>query len=546
MSTRAWTRSLNLALLSTLVLAACGSDRKQGANIDAARDASTTSKTLPAPVAPPSAVTLASWAPDALEELLAPVALYPDQLLTQILVASVNAQEVLDAGNWLLDHQNLKGEALDAAARQAGFGAAMRSLIQFPTVVDMLCQQIDWTRQLGSAFSSDQKSVLDAVQRLRQQAAEVGNLRTTPQQTVESNSEGNQTIIEVKPADPQVVYVPQYNPQVVYTTPPPQPAPATTTVSDDDTVSTETAVAAGLIGFGIGALIGNAMDDDDDYCCYPNWGHSTVIVGTRPFYPPAYAYRPAYGAGFRPAYRYAPPAGYRYNSANSNVSYGRGRYGNSTNVNIDNTNYFNRFDNNQNLRAGTAESPLSSAAAGGSRGERMAGGGESWKGQSSYRGARDDATAQRLNQAAGQRGVSDLSRASSDGLRVADASGGRAYPTSYSSSSGERATRSTPATDRPARSSNADRGYGDGASVQSHRADVQRSPEIQRPAPEARTMADTQRPEASMQRADTASMQERPRDSALAGARDSGSFERSASARGRASGGGRAGGGRRR
>jgi hypothetical protein len=137
------------------------------------------------PVLAAPAVTQASWAPDAVEELVAPIALYPDQLLGQILAASVNTQEVLDAGNWLLDNPNLTGDALDAAVQQAGFGPAMRALVQFPTVVDMMCQELDWTRQLGSAFASDQAAVLDAVQRLRAQAAEVGNLQTTPEQTVE-------------------------------------------------------------------------------------------------------------------------------------------------------------------------------------------------------------------------------------------------------------------------------------------------------------------------------------------------------------------------
>lgn len=537
------------------VLAACGSDQKQGAKTDAAPNASTASNTASTPMASPPivpapAVTQASWAPDALEELLAPIALYPDQLLTQILAASINSQEVLDGGNWLLEHQNLQGDALDAAARQAGFGAAMRALLQFPTVVDMMCQQIDWTRQVGSAFSSDQKSVLDAVQRLRSQAAQVGNLHSTPQQTVETKTESSQTIIEVKPADPQVVYVPQYNPQVVYTTPPPPPpaAPATTTTTDDDTVSKETAVAAGLIGFGVGALIGHALaDDDDDYCCYPNWGHSTVVVGTRPFYPPAYAYRPAYGAGFRPAYRYNPPAGYRYNSGN----YQGGRYGNNTNINIDNNNYFNRFNNNQNLRAGTVDSPLNRqvnrdvnrGASGASRVNPNEGArGDNWKGQSTYRGARDDATSQRLNQAAGGRGASDRAVAQSGGYRGADASGGRASSTSYA---GARPERSTQAANRPARNTNADRGYGDGPSTQSRQANVQRSaPEVQRPAPDTtRAAGDIQRPEANAQRADAARAQERQRDSAFSGARDSGSFERSASARGRASGGSRGGGG---
>ena len=131
----------------------------------------------------------------------------------------------------------------------------------------MMCQQIDWTRQVGSAFSSDQKSVLDAVQRLRAQAAEVGNLKSTPEQTVETKTENEKVIVEVKPADPKVVYVPNYNPQAVYTTP---PATTTTTTTTESTVSTGTAVAGGLFAFGAGVLIGNAMDDDD--YCYPHWG----------------------------------------------------------------------------------------------------------------------------------------------------------------------------------------------------------------------------------------------------------------------------------
>ena len=133
---------------------------------------------------------------------------------------------MLDGGNWLLENQDLKGDALDAAAQKIGLGPAMRALVQFPTVVDMMCQQMDWTRQLGGAFTSDQKAVLDAMQRMRAQAAQVGNLKSTPQQKVETKTENNKTIIEVKPADPTVIYVPQYNPQVVYTTPPPAPAPA--------------------------------------------------------------------------------------------------------------------------------------------------------------------------------------------------------------------------------------------------------------------------------------------------------------------------------
>ena len=502
-----------MACVSASILCAACSRERDTTGASSEPTAAQTPPTVPAP-----AVTQASWAPDALEELLAPIALYPDQLLGQILAASVNSQEVLDAGNWLLENQNLSGKALDDAAQKLGFGAAMRALLQFPTVVDMLCQEIDWTRQVGSAFSSDQKSVLDAVQRLRLQAAEVGNLKSTPEQTVETKTENNQTIVEVKPADPQVVYVPQYNPQVVYTTPPlaPAAAPATTTTVDDpNTVSTGTAIAGGLLAFGAGMLIGNAMDDDDDdYCCYPNWGHSTVIVGSRPFYPPAYAYRPAYGSGMRPAYRYNSPAGYR------------NRY-NSGNVTINNNDYYNRFSNNQNLRNNSVRSPIRNTdnTLAQTRGNRA----ESWKGQSTYQGARNDAVAGKLDRAAGNARDRAAGGARStaykgarpESTRLADASSG-------SDASAFTRTREQRASQTSQRSS-IDRGYGD-ASRPERNADIQR--DVARPA-----QTEVQRPAQSLQTAP-----ERSRDSALAGAsaRESGSFERAASARGRASSGGRA------
>ena len=255
----------------------------------------------PAAPAPQAAVTQTSWTPDALEELLAPIALYPDQLLGQILAASINSQEVLDGGNWLLQNQTLKGNDLTTAAQKAGFGPAMLALVQYPTVVDMMCQQIDWTKQLGSAFSSDQKSVLDAVQALRKEASDVGNLKSEPQQTVSTKTESGNTYIEVKPADPKVVYVPQYDPQVVYITPPPPGTTTTTTVTGPSGTSTTTSTTTStpttnrnhegkgrrqhrrcrgdwLIGFAAGIAIGNAMNDD---YYYPHWGLG-VYYGARP------------------------------------------------------------------------------------------------------------------------------------------------------------------------------------------------------------------------------------------------------------------------
>jgi hypothetical protein len=259
--------------------------------------------------------------------------------------------------------------------------------VQFPSVVDMMCQEMDWTRQLGAAFTSDQKGVLDAVQSLRAQAAQVGNLKSTPQQKVETKVENDKTIIEVQPANPQVIYVPQYNPQVVYTTPPPPPPPASTA----GTVSTGEAVAGGLVAFGVGMLIGSAIHSDN--YCYPHWGAAAVYVGPRPFYPPAYVYHPVYGPAFRPATGYVSPPGYHYAYNNVNVN-------RNVNVNVNNnSNYFNQFNHNQNLR-GATQSNLSRATQNNLGGATR---NPSWKGQSSYAGARaSPAETARFNQAVGR------------------------------------------------------------------------------------------------------------------------------------------------
>ena len=391
---------LALALfICAFALSACGS-RTQPAATESAGTAAQIGATEPAsapPAAPAEPVTQASWSPDTLEKLVAPIALYPDQLVGQILAASVNSQEVLDAGNWLLQNQNLKGDALDAAAQKAGFGPPTRVLVQFPSVVDMMCQEMDWTRQLGAAFTSDQKGVLDAVQSLRAQAAQVGNLKSTPQQKVETKVENDKTIIEVQPANPQVIYVPQYNPQVVYTTPPPPPPPA----SSAGTVSTGEAVAGGLVAFGVGMLIGSAIHSDD--YCYPHWGAGAVYVGPRPFYPPAYVYHPVYGPAFRPATGYVTPPGYRYSYNNVNVN-------RNVNVNVNNNNYFNQFNHNQNLR-GATQSNLSRATENNLSGATR---NQSWKGQSSYAGGRaSSAETARFDQAMGRPGDAGLSGSSS-------------------------------------------------------------------------------------------------------------------------------------
>ncbi len=127
-------------------------------------------------------------------------------------------------GNWLLQNKTLEGDQLDSAAQAAGFGPAMMALFHFPQVVDMMCSEIDWTKQLGEEFTSSQSAVLDSVQRLRLQAKQAGNLQTTPQQTVVTQQAGTQQVIVIQPTNPQIIYVPQYNPVQVYVAPlPSQP-----------------------------------------------------------------------------------------------------------------------------------------------------------------------------------------------------------------------------------------------------------------------------------------------------------------------------------
>jgi len=512
-------RAIPTLIACAIVLAGCRGKQQEEASGDVARDVAAAA----AATTPTAAVTQASWAPDALDELLAPIALYPDQLLGQVLAASVNAQEVLDAGNWLLQNETVKGTELDAAAQKAGFGPATRALVQFPTVVDMMCQEIEWTKQVGAAFTSDQKAVLDAVQRLRAQAADVGNLKSTPQQTVETKSEGGETYVEVKPADPKVVYVPQYDPTVVYTTPPAAapaaPAPTTTTTTtSENTVSTGSAVAGALLAFGVGVLVGNALDDDD--YCYPHWGAGAVYYGPRPFYPPAYVYRPVYGPAFHPAYRYAPPPGYRYN------------YNSGNNIIINNNNYYNRFSNQQNLRVG-ANSPIAGtrhAAPSNRVGQTAAGRGDNWRGQSSYAGARGNTRG-----STAQRGPSGTTRTATPDRRTATAQqrtapGQRTNQTASARNAGRTQAQARP-TSRPnerATGSTRDRGYGGTATA---------TPASRSSAAPSRTAAPTHtRPTASSDRAPPNAAREQ-REHALSGAsrEGTGSFDRAASARGHAS-----------
>ena len=198
--------------------------------------------------------------PDELDRLLAPIALYPDQLLAQMLLCASNPGKVATLSEWLAS-QTLKGSELQDAATKSGFEASFAALVLFPQVVEAMAGDLDRTSRLGQAFSADRSAVFASIQRLRTKARDAGKLKTTPQQAVETRttSSGEQVVV-IEPANPQVVYVPQYNPQTVYTT-------SSSTVVVQESSSSD-AVAAGLIGFTAGIAIGAAFDNDYYYGPY--------------------------------------------------------------------------------------------------------------------------------------------------------------------------------------------------------------------------------------------------------------------------------------
>jgi hypothetical protein len=192
-----------------------------------------------------------------LDELLAPIALYPDSLLAQMLMSATDAAKVTELDKWLKANPTLKGTALQDAAVKAGFDASFVALVLFPQVVAKMADQIAWTKVLGQAFTSDRSAVFASIQKLRLQAKNVGTLKSSPQQEVETRTTtAGQEVIVIEPTNPQIVYVPQYNTEVVYTQ-----APTTVVVVEEDDDADE-AIAAGLIGFTAGIVIGAAIDND--------------------------------------------------------------------------------------------------------------------------------------------------------------------------------------------------------------------------------------------------------------------------------------------
>ncbi len=148
--------------------------------------------------------------------MVAPIALYPDPLLGQVLAASTYPLEVVQAQQWLQQNSNLHGQQLMDAARQQNWDPSVQALVAFPDVMTTLTRDVQWTTDLGNAFLAQQNDVMGAVQRMRVRAQQNGKLRSTPQQNVTTQNQDGQSAVVIEPADPQVIYVPSYNPAYVW------------------------------------------------------------------------------------------------------------------------------------------------------------------------------------------------------------------------------------------------------------------------------------------------------------------------------------------
>src|SRR5208283_5151639 len=191
-----------------------------------------------------------------LQSLVAPIALYPDALVAQILSAATFPDQVAVANYWVEQNKSLTGNALMQAVNKQTWDPSIKALTQFPSVLNNMAQNLTWTSQLGEAYHNQQADVMAAVQTLRAQAKAAGNLKSGSQITVVQQTP--QTIV-IQPTNPQVVYVPQYNPTIVYGTPYVVPNYTTADV-----------VATGLLSFGAGMAVGAMMSGG---CC--GWGYSS-------------------------------------------------------------------------------------------------------------------------------------------------------------------------------------------------------------------------------------------------------------------------------
>jgi hypothetical protein len=286
-----------------------------------------------------------------LQALVAPIALYPDSLVAQVLSAATFPDQVAIADYWLQQNSGLAGHALMQQVDKQSWDPSVKALTEFPSVLGDLAKNLTWTSSLGESYHNQQADVMTAIQTLRAQAKAAGNLKSSPQITVVQQSP---QVIVIQPANPQIVYVPQYNPALIYGTPYVVPGYTPGYVA-----------AAGIIGFGAGIAVGAMMSGG---CCswgYSSWNcgwHGTAVV----YHGGAYYGNSAWHGGY---YNNGYHSSYGYNNAYNNA------YNHSNTAN----NYKNNGNTyNKNVSGNTVNVNRSSAS-------------NSWAQHSSGSGANSDA-----------------------------------------------------------------------------------------------------------------------------------------------------------
>ncbi len=266
--------------------------------------------------------TYATPSADELYRLVAPIALFPDNLVAQVLAGSTYPDQIATAAGWLKQNVTLKGADLMQAVNQEPWDVSVKGLTQFPDVLNQMASNLSWTSALGDAYFNIPQDVMNSIQVMRQRASQAGNLKSTPQQNVTTeadtaprqptSSDQQPTVVQappqtivIQPAQPEVVYVPSYNPAVVYGA----PVPVYPGYVAPPPPSTGELVATGLISFGLGMAVGASMNNN---CC--GWGWNS------------------WGCGWH----------------NSTVVYNRNTYISTSNTFVNRNNYYNRNVNNVN------------------------------------------------------------------------------------------------------------------------------------------------------------------------------------------------------
>jgi hypothetical protein len=228
----------------------------------------------PEPVAPPPAGQ--PLTADQLGDLVAPIALYPDPLLSQILVATTYPLEVVEAGQWLQKNPGLTGTALTEAAQQQNWDPSIQALVVFPDVIKLLTTDVTWTTNLGNAFLAQQSDVMAAVQTMRQRAQQNGKLAPNPEETITTTEQNGQPAIDIEPANPDVMYVPEYDPAWIWGAPLYYPYPAWYWPGPS--------IVVGGLGFGfypavnVGFFFGGGWGGWAGWGWHPAWGTRGIVI----------------------------------------------------------------------------------------------------------------------------------------------------------------------------------------------------------------------------------------------------------------------------